>query len=340
MHKFLLLYLLLLSTVTCLYSQSRTEDFEIGSPELKISNSLYTAIQYVDSRYDTSSMGIVQLGAFNRKARVVPKIPFSTQLTNTLHALTDSSAKEGKLLFQFRQFNFAEITGAVSEKGYCYIRADLYANKNGRYQKLNSIDTVLLIKSMDVTRALLRNGSKLISNFIAGNLLKEPADSNVYSFNDIQHMDSIEKLKIVAYNTTVYADGLYTSYASFMNLVPDKQVTVEEKKGKISSVKMADGNGAMVKIKRKDIYAIVYKGQPFIATEYDYYPLEKRDDDFYFTGKAKVTADQGAVMAASFFFGIIGGLIASDAEATFEMKIEHSNGGFIRLREIKTVAEN
>ena len=340
MYKFFLTIISPLFTAAHLFSQSRTEDFKLGSPELKVPNSLYSSIQYVDSRYDTTSMGIVQLGAFNRKARVIPKIPFSIQLTNVMHGLIDSSAKKAELLFQFRQFNFAEITGVVSEKGYCYIRADLYASKSGRYQKLSSIDTVLLVKSMDVTRALLRNGSKVISSFIADNLLKEPVDSSAYTFNDILHMDSIEKRKIALYNTTTYVDGLYTSYASFMNQVPDKQVTIEEKKGKISSVKMAAENGQMLKVKRKDVYAIVYKEQPYIATEYDYYPLEKRDDDFYFTGKAKVTADQGAVLAASFFFGIIGGLIASDADATFDMKIEHSNGGFIRLREIKTIAEN
>jgi hypothetical protein len=121
MYKIFLTVIFPLFTVAQLFSQSRTEDFEIGSPELKVSNSLYTTIQYVDSRYDTTSMGIVQLGAFNRKARVVPKIPFATQLTNTVHALIDNTAKDGELLFQFRQFNFAEVTGAVSEKGYCYI---------------------------------------------------------------------------------------------------------------------------------------------------------------------------------------------------------------------------
>ncbi len=83
------------------------------------------------------------------------------------------------------------------------------------------------------------------------------------------------------------------------------------------------------------MYAFVYKGQPFVATEYGYYPLQKINDDFYFTGKAKVTANTGDVIAASLFFGIIGGLIASNSEATFEMKIDHLNGGFIRLKEIE-----
>ncbi len=38
--------------------------FEIELPEQKIANSLYNNIEYIDSRYDTSNMGIVQLGAF------------------------------------------------------------------------------------------------------------------------------------------------------------------------------------------------------------------------------------------------------------------------------------
>jgi hypothetical protein len=48
-----------------------------------------------------------------------------------------------------------------------------------------------------------------------------------------------------------------------------------------------------------------------------------------------VTAKTGDVIAASIFFGIIGGLLASDANATFEMKIDHINGGFIRTKEIR-----
>jgi hypothetical protein len=192
---------------------------------------------------------------------------------------------------------------------------------------------------MDVTRALFRNGSKTITNFIANNLARDPAGPDYYSFSDIENIDSIEKLQIPVYNTIAYADGLYASFESFTHQTPDKQITAELKNEKLSAVKAPDENGKLTKVKLKDIYAIVYKGQPFIATEYGYYPLQKTGDDFFFTGKAKVSARTGDVLAASFFFGIIGSLIASDAEATFEMKIDHINGGFLRLREIKTTPE-
>ncbi|MEP6585017.1 MAG: hypothetical protein ABJA90_12160 [Ginsengibacter sp.] len=335
MSKSLLIQWFILLNCFTSYSQNRTEDFEIALPEQKVQNSLYNKISFLDSRDDTTYMGIVQLGAFNKKAKVISKIPLEAQLRKVMSSLTDSTGKNGELLFQLRQFNFAEITGAVNEKGYCYLKAALYSKTRDQYQSISSIDTVILIKSMDVTRALFRNGSKVISNFIETNLLHEPGSLNYYSYNDVVNMDSIEKRSIAVYNISKFSDGLYNTYTSFKNQTSDAEISVNMKDEKIFSVKALDKMGKAVKVKAKDIYAIVYNGQPFIATEYGYYPLQKMNDDFFFTGRAKVTAKTGDVIAASFFFGIIGGLIASNSEAIFEMKIDHSNGGFIRMKEIK-----
>jgi hypothetical protein len=314
------------------YAQNRSEDFVITLPEEKVQHSLYKTISYIDSRYDTSHMGIVQLGAFNKKAKVIPETHLSLQLNGVMNALTDATAGEGQLLFQLRQFSFAEITGATSEKGYGYLRAELYANDNNIFRKLASIDTVIYIKAMDVTRALFRNASKTLSGFIADHL-KKPGQNTTYSYDDILHLDDLEKKSIPVYNVDAFTDGIYYSFDSFKNQLPDKTGVVEMKKGKITLVTTGE-NGKQVKVSMKDVYAVVDKGQIFIATEYGYYAVQKKDNDFYFTGKAKVNARSGDVIAASIFFGIIGGLIASDANATFEMKIDHLNGGFIRLREV------
>ena len=131
------------------------------------------------------------------------------------------------------------------------------------------------------------------------------------------------------------AHGLYETYESFRQQLPDKAVEVAIRKDKITDVKASGVDGKTQKVKSKDIYAIVHNGQPYIATDYGYYPLQKTGDDFYFTGKAKVTANAGDVIVAGVFFGIIGSLIASDASALFEMKLDHLNGGFMRIREIK-----
>jgi hypothetical protein len=334
MFKSLATLVVLTITFTHLLGQ-HTKDFEIHLPGKKVNASLYNSIDFLDSRFDTTHMGIVQLGAFNKKARVVPKMPFDRQLENVLFALTDSTAKQSKLLLQLRQFNFAEITGATSEKGYLYMRADLYVNNNLRYQKLASIDTVVLVKSMDVTNALFRKGSATVTNFIADNLLNTPADQLIYTLNDINNIDSLEKSKIFLYTTDKYTDGVYETFNAFKSQAPDRPAIVNtDKSGKISSVFAIGEDGNKIKLKAKDIYAIVHDGQPFVASEYGYFPLKKVDHDLYFTGRAKVTAKSGDVIAASIFFGIIGGLLASDASAVFEMKIDHLNGGFIHIKEV------
>ena len=334
MTKVIFIQIILLCLCFKLFCQNKTEDFEITPPELKVKNSFYKNISYIDSRFDTTNMGIVQLGAFNKKVKVVPKTPFSEQLRNVFNFLIDNSAGEGELFFQLRQLNFAEITGAMSEKGYCYLRADLYSKRDKSYQKINSMDSVIYVKSMDVTRALFRKTSQLLINFIADNLTKEASEIKTYTLTDIINIDSIEKRGINVYNMAELKDGLYTTYRSFANQIPERQVTVNMQNGKISEVRIVEENKKPEKVKGKDIYAIVYNGQAFIATEYGYYPLQKRDDDFFFIGKAKVTANAGDVVAAGVFFGLMGSLMASNADATFEMKIDHLNGGFIRLKEM------
>jgi len=333
MRKLILLFTFSLLTIAHLFSQRLTENFEITLPQEKVQHALYKTIELIDSRYDTTFMGIVQLGAFNKKAKVIPEIPFSTQLQNVLNSLAGNDSKEGKLLFHLRQFNFAELTGSMSEKGYCYLRADLYSESDNGYHKISSIDTVIFIKAMDVTRALFRNASKLITNFIAGNLVQQPSTSDYYTFQQVVKMDSIEKRKIKVYNTSEYTDGLYLNWQSFMNQVPDQQIMVEKENNKVVSMHILNKKGKKVSLQTKDAYAIVVEGKPFIATDFGFYLLNKINDDFKFTGRAHSNARAGDVIAASVFFGIMGGVIASDASAVFEMKIDHINGGLIRLRE-------
>jgi hypothetical protein len=320
-------------------AQKATKDFEIDLPQQRVTHSLYNTIEYIDSRFDTSNMGIVQLGAFNKKARVVPVTPFHLQLQKVLDSLTNKTeAGKETLLFQLRQLSFAEVTGAMSEKGYFYLRAALYQKQPEGYRPVSNIDTVLLIKSMDVTKGLFRNGSKLLNGFIADNLGKSNSGETPYSFTDIAHIDSIEKRKLKVYNVGTYTDGVYVTYQSFVNQIPDHtNMDVTLKRDTVSSVKAKGENDKMEKIKSKNMYAVIHQGKIFIATDYGYYPAEKYNDDFLFTGKAKVAASSGDMIAAGVFFGIIGSLIAENAaNATFEMKIDHVNGGFIRLREIKT----
>jgi hypothetical protein len=97
-------------------------------------------------------------------------------------------------------------------------------------------------------------------------------------------------------------------------------------------------DGKEKEIKKDEVYSVVYQGISYIyiPTENLFTKATKRDNDFYFTGKIKSTAKTGNVVAASAFFGIIGGLIASGSNSVpFELKLDYINGGFIPITEVK-----
>jgi hypothetical protein len=142
--------------------------------------------------------------------------------------------------------------------------------------------------------------------------------------------DSFEKSMIKLYTTTQFVDGLYRSFKAFAAQIPDQAMTVEEKNNEIKNVKVSDSTGKLIKVKSKDVYAMVYKGQLYVATSYSFYPLTKEKEDFYFTGKVKAGVD---AMAGA-MFGLMGSLLSSSSYYTFEMKIDHISGGFIRIRYI------
>ncbi|WP_276484269.1 hypothetical protein [Paraflavitalea pollutisoli] len=332
---------LLLSASTTTRAQRISEDFTVTLPEEKVPNSLYNTLQVIDGRRDTSEMGIVQLGAFNRKAWVRPEVPITTQLQSVFNALIDPAAQNGKLVLLLRNLRFAEITKAMSESGYCYLRADMFSEADGIYKPLGKIDTMILVKSMDVTRALFRRGSKTVVDFMAQQLSSQPTTGDSYTLNDVLAYNTVQKRKLPLYKASVLQNGVYRSFTAFLQQQPDTdnaQVTFD-KTNSIKKVNIAGADGKPVKVKASEMYALVHDGKPYIATKYGYYPLEKRGDDFFFTGKAEVTANTGDVVVASLFFGIIGGLIASDASAQFEMKIDHINGGFERIKQLPSASQ-
>jgi hypothetical protein len=84
----------------------------------------------------------------------------------------------------------------------------------------------------------------------------------------------------------------------------------------------------------KELYAVVHEGIAYIATDFDYYPLKKEDNNFRFIGKAKVSSNTGKVIAGGLLFGMAGALIFSKEDDTFEMKIDHKNGRILRIKKI------
>ena len=309
------------------FGQDETVYFDIRTPKPRPEKSLYMTIGFLDSRQDTSRIGILKVRNSGRWVGIALRTPVLPQLTNVLNAYTDSSAGNGELLFQLKRFSFAE----YARVRYCYFSAVLYARNGDRYTRLFGVDTLILLAAASVDNNLNHAGNGLLDNFIAEGILLPPTDPTTYSMDDIRHIDSLDKRKIPVYNATSYTEGLYSNYAAFMAQRPDLHGEVRTKKnGDISSLDIHDPNWRHET--KSHIFAVVYKGVPYIVTHFGYYPLQKTDDDFYFTGDLSLFPTAGQQVAADIAFGvIIGSAIAGD-KATYKVLIDYQNGQFIHQK--------
>lgn len=323
------LFLLCLCTVL-VSAQNTNHLFDLGSPARKAQMSLYNTFVFLDSRPDPSFMGVVQLGGFNRKAPVQAARPMDEQFLSFLNELIDSTAKDGEALFQLRQLSFAEITGAMSEKGYCYLRGTLYGKEGDLYRKILGVDTVMVISGMDVTKSLFRQANTLLYIVMHVGLKRAPRDSTGYTYDQLVRISDIEKAALPVYTLPAFKDGIYLTYDAFKQQQPDELGMITGEDGQISGVSRLNKKGKPEKMTVKDLYAVVHQGKPYVATYYGLYPLQREGNELTFRGVVKSTAESGDVIAASLFFGLLGGLIVSDASAPTDLYIDHLSGAFIR----------
>ncbi|RYY63739.1 MAG: hypothetical protein EOO12_11500 [Chitinophagaceae bacterium] len=315
----------------------RTETFTINLPENPqvVSGARYGRIRILDSRPDTASLGVVQLGAFNRLAFVQPKPSLDLQLQQLVDVQGGRNAT-GALLFQLRDFRFAELTGSFDEQGWCYLRANLYAEAGpNQYALLGTLDSMIHFRSMDVTRGLFRRTSHLLAGFLQAHLAQAYADTALLPYRDLLNLDSIEKSRLPLYTANRYQDGLYYSYASLAAQTPDiaEPLPRFSKKGLLKEVKIYMGAAEEV-IAPQEFYALVHDGRIWVTTEFGYYSLRKEGDDFFFNGRLRKTTPTGKAIAAGVAFGLIGSLMVSGAEVHDAlMRIDHLNGGFTPVPE-------
>ncbi|PJJ79855.1 hypothetical protein [Mucilaginibacter auburnensis] len=331
--KLLFVYLLI-SIQHFAAKAQKIEQFSLIRPEYKVANSLYKTINFIDSRNDTSTLGIVQTGAFNRQALVVAKDGLGNQIKNVLADLTDSTAANGELLLQLRLYNLAEVTSSFSEKGYFKLYAHLFAKVDNGYSIINSVDTLVVMSAMDVTNALLKAGSNVLTDFIANNLTNKPQSKASFPYSYIVNIDRAEKKQLRLYTADTFTDGVYYRYRSFKDQIPDGEVVVEGDSISDGNIKVYDAKRKLKNLNPANAYAVVFKGKPYITNTFGYHPVYRRDDDVFFNGRISIyrNASAGTVIAMSALFGIAGGLIASSGTNDLydgEVKIDYLTGEFI-----------
>lgn len=324
-----LTFFLLLLPCTFLFSQDLSSVFQLTVPPRKPVKSLYRVIAFFDSRQDTT-IG-TWLSGPDKPVRLVLKTPVQPQLVNILNAYTDGGSGNGAILFQLKRFSFAE----PARTRYCYLSAAIYALKDEGYAKLASLDTTLVITyAAELPSVLAQEANQVIDDFIAKAILLPATTAAVYNYNDLVHIDSVEKRKIPVYNASTYTEGLYGTYNAFMNQRPDVRGEVKEKSDGKLSIRILDPKWEDPK-GLTHIFAVVYKGVPYVVTHYGDYPLQKQNDDFYFTGKLRVTPATDGKAGVDVSSGLMGILPSAD-KADYRVLLDHTSGEFIHLQVLDT----
>jgi hypothetical protein len=319
-----------------------TVEFELKLPEVrkkdtahrihKVNNSLYNQIDFVDLRpgpvIGPAFKGLLQ----NNEAVLVLKQPVAPKLGVILDGLIDSTAGSGKLVFVLRRFYYVE---EFSTK-FCYLEATLYDNTSAQYRPILTLDTTMLMGSGPVVDYMNYVARPMVCGFIRKALTLRPADSTAYDLYALGKMDSIERRQLPVFTDTAWVDGLYLSYGSFSRQLPDRQCMVTaNKSGGIRNVKVLDATGKPVEQRPRDMYAIVYQGQPYITTEYGFYPVTRTENALLFTGDVRVPASEADLNSGQFALGLVGRFIASKGtRTTYTMAIDQRNGEFLHLRVI------
>lgn len=330
-----------LSLSAILFAQKRTEDFTIIPPSQKSEKSYYKTITIIDARIDTTTVGIVQQGALNAKARVVPTSPLSDQFQNVLNSINGENAENGNLVLYLKQLYFAEVSKAFTEFGHCYFQGFLFAkNDDGTYSLLEKTDTVTEHKSADVTKEILRKGSEMLGEFIAKNASRKPNTTERYTWEQLKNFDDAYKQSISLFNSSELKDGLYKDYTSLKNQQPQQEISSVKFYGnqpKIHRIFEA-ADGKEKEIKKDDVYALVYKGELYVYLPIEnlFTKAEKRDNDYYFVGKLRSGSPNIGNLSIGMFFGIVGVLMTSNPAYPFEQKIDYINGAFIPVKEIQS----
>ena len=317
-----------------LYAQKKYK-FELYAPQTKVANSLYNSITVVDFRGDTNSMGFMNTGLMGRYTKVVPAISMKTQYKALFDAVIDSTATNGKLLLLIERLLFVERENTLTYDGYFNMRANLYAKIANHYQMIRTIDTIVSKTALGPPKALLKAGNEVMTDFLTKNLTATPYGP-IYLSYDILNITTTEKYETALYSASKYTDGLYLTYKTFKNQMPDRQVIVDSADLNSGDIWTIEGGGVKLKVKASNGYGLVYKGHPYVVSEGHYYPLTKKNNDFFFVGKGQYFVIPGDELV----YDIIGGnapYLFVAPTATFEMRIDYKNGAFIRLKKIPDV---
>lgn len=300
-------------------STSKTISLPDFNSEVKaITGINISGIQIINAVSDSSLLGYVQTGMFNRWTEAIPDKPYTEYLQSYVdRRFNPIYVKDAaKLVWIIQELRISERTFNMSEKSFLHLKAISFADDSDEsFIQIAELDTVLVRGGMDVTHKHGENITDALQILLDQSLTKralvQKSDSTVYTISEIRGK-AFQRYNIPALKSKEHADGIYLTFKEFVNDQPSISTITYSLDHNSVRFYYTDSSGNKTFV---DKFWGVRKNGILLKKYYDLLiPIEQKQNSIALSGylslaRRKNNADLVRTMGG----GLIGGAIAGAA---------------------------
>lgn len=304
------------STTVDSSSSSRTIPLPDFNPEGKALTPINISdIQIINAVSDSSLLGYVQTGMFNKWMEAVPDKPYTEYLQSFVdHRYSLTYKKDAtKLIWIIQELRISERTFNMSEKSFLHFKAISFAgNSNETFRLITELDTILVEGGMDVTHKHGKNIAHalqiLLDQSLTKNALLQNTDYPVYTMSAIKEK-ALQRYNVPALQTKEHADGIYLTFKEFLNDQPSISNIAYSLEHNSVRFYHTDSNGKKIFV---DKFWGVRKNGMLLKQYYDLLiPIEQKQNGIALSSYlSSVRQNNNATLLYMMGGGLIGGAIS------------------------------
>ncbi|WP_440135443.1 hypothetical protein, partial [Chitinophaga sancti] len=286
-----------------------------------------SGIQIVNAVSDSSILGYVQTGMFNRWRPAALDGTFTPYLQafvdNRYSLIYKSDAQQ--LVFVIQELRIGERTFNMSERSFLQFRAIGYAGDgSGHFKKVAMLDTILTKGGMDVTHKHGDNIAHALQILLNRSVANTNAGEGAYTLAEIKEK-ALARYLAPGLQVKERGDAIYVTFKDFMNDQPTYANTGYDLQNDIAHFYYTDSTGNKVYV---DKFWGVRTNDVLLKQYYDLlFPVEQRQNSIYLVDYLSMSRkNNNAILVGAIggglMFGAIGGAIvaaSSEGSAAREM---------------------
>lgn len=286
-----------------------------SNPEEKTATQIdISGIQIINAVGDSTILGYVQTGMFNRWKPAALDKPFTEYLQSYVDQRYHSIYKKdgAPLVVVLQEIRIGERTFSMSERSFLHFKALSFAGDNsGKFVQIGSLDTILTKGGMDVTH---RHGENIITA-LQILLARTPAQSQAtYTLAEVKEKASA-RYNVPALQAKEHTDGIYMTFKEFIDDKPSITDFEYELDNNIPRFYHKDSSGKKTYF---DTFWGVRKSGALLK-QYDYgalIPIEQKQNSIYLTNYLSMSRrNNNAIIWGSMGGGLMGAAIAGASAA-------------------------